>query len=126
MKWMRAVLFLAAATTVACAPPAKSGATRNANLITAEEIAASQVTTAYDAVRNLRPMFLRSRGQTTFDPGVAPVAVVFLDGHRYGDVETLKTMSVQSIREIRFLTPSDATTKYGTGFTAGIIEVLTK
>jgi hypothetical protein len=122
---MRGVLVIVAAVAVACAPPATSGgrASRDNNFITTEEIAASQTTNVYDAINNLRPMFLRSRGQTTFDPSVVQTAVVFVDGQKFGSVETLKTMPVLQVTSIRFLTPSDATTKYGTGYMAGIIEV---
>ncbi len=122
---MRRVLVIVAAVAVACAPPATSGrtASRDNNFITTEEIAASQTTNVYDAIKNLRPMFLRSRGATTFDPNSVQTAVVFVDGQKFGSVETLKTMPVLQVTSIRFLTPSDATTKYGTGYTAGIIEV---
>lgn len=124
--WIRPVVLLLTATAVACAPPASSSRTRNANVLTADEIAASQATTAYDAIRNLRPNYLRSRGTHTFEPGAVQAPHVFLDGQKYGDLESLKTMSAQAIREIRFLNASDATTKYGTGYTHGIIEVSTR
>ncbi|HLA14370.1 MAG TPA: hypothetical protein VJZ25_05040, partial [Gemmatimonadaceae bacterium] len=66
-------------------------------------------------------------GPHTLQPGGGvPMAHVFLDGQRYGDIETLKTMPVQTIREIRYLSASDATTKYGTGYTNGVIEVYTR
>jgi len=125
---MRGVLVVVAAVAVACAPPATSGVTgsRDANFITTEEIVASQTTNVYDAIKNLRPMFLRSRGQTTFDPSIVQTAVVFVDGQRFGSVETLRTMPVVQVTSIRFLTASDATTKYGTGYTAGVIEVSTR
>lgn len=125
MTWIRPVVLLVTATAIACAPAATGGKARNHNVLTSEEIAASQATTAHDAIKNLRPMFLRSRGQTTLE-GTGQSAHVFLDGQKYGDIETLKTMSVQTVREIRFLSASDATTKYGTGYTAGIIEVWTR
>ena len=33
---------------------------------------------------------------------------------------------IAAVSSIRFLTPSEATNKYGTGYTAGIIEVSTR
>ena len=120
---MRGVLVIVAAVAVACAPPVTSGVSRDANFITTEEIAASQAANVYDAIKNLRPLFLRSRGQTTFDPSIVQTAVVFVDGQKFGSVETLRTISVVQVTSVRFLTPSAATTKYGTGYTAGIIEV---
>ncbi|MDQ3674159.1 MAG: hypothetical protein M3365_07275 [Gemmatimonadota bacterium] len=123
---IRSVLVLAAAGAIACAPPGPRGGSRDTNLITQEELLASQASYAYDAIRHLRPMFLRSRGQNTFDPRVPTTPEVFVDGQKYGHIETLKTMPVPQIVAIRFLNASEATTKYGTGYTAGVIEVTTR
>lgn len=123
---IRSVLAFVAAAIVACAPPAKSGGSRESNLITREEIAATQASNAYDAIRNLRPMFLRSRGQTTFDPSIGQTPIVFVDGQRFGTIETLKSMPVGEVSSIRFLSAADATNRYGTGYTAGVIEVSTR
>src|SRR3990170_2774827 len=115
--WTRSVVLFLSATAIGCAPAAGTARTRNTNVLTAEEIATSQSTTAYDAIRHLRPTFLRTRGPQNFEPGGGvQTAHVFLDGQRYGDIETLKTMPVSTIREIRYLSASDATTKYGTGY----------
>jgi len=35
-------------------------------------------------------------------------------------------LRIETITEIRYLSPSDATTRYGTGYPAGIIEIITK
>lgn len=125
--WIRPVVLLLTATAIGCAPTAGSARVRDNNVLTAEEMAASQMTTAYDAIRNLRPTFLRTRGPHTLQPGGGvQTAHVFLDGQKYGDIETLKTMSVQTVREIRYLSASDATTRYGIGYTNGVIEVYTR
>jgi hypothetical protein len=49
--------------------------------------------------------------------------VVYLNGTRYGSVETLRSIHSTSIREIRFLNSSDATTRYGIGHLGGAILV---
>jgi hypothetical protein len=41
-------------------------------------------------------------------------------------VEALRDISVEQIRELRFIDAKDATTRYGTGHTSGVIEVYTK
>ena|SRR3990170_7881838 len=126
--WTRSVVLVLGAALIGCAPQAGTATrTRNTNVLTAEEIAASQTPTAYDAIRKLRPTFLRTRGPNNFEPGGGvQTAHVFLDGQRYGDIEALKTMPVSTIREIRYLSASDATTKYGTGYMNGVIEVYTR
>ncbi|HWL39139.1 MAG TPA: hypothetical protein VNO75_02795 [Gemmatimonadaceae bacterium] len=127
MVLIRPVLLLLAAAGIACAPPASSGrAARNANLITQAELTASGHTNLYDAIANLRPAFFRSRGRSTFDNTVSDYPPVYQDGQRYGEIETLRSISIEHVKQVRFLSASDATTKYGTNHTAGAIEVVTR
>jgi hypothetical protein len=122
----RSILILLSAAAIACAPPSGTRSARDSNVITRQELDASVARNAYDAVQNLRPTFLRSRGTQTFDPTVSTQAAVYLDGQRYGDITALKSMNVDAIEEIRYLNPSTATSKYGTNHTAGAIEVTTR
>lgn len=121
----RSILIFLSAAAIACAPPSGTRSGREANVITRQELDASVARNAYDAVQNLRPTFLRSRG-TTFDPTVSTQAAVYLDAQRYGDITALRSMVVDAIEEIRYLNPSAATSKYGTNHTAGAIEVTTR
>jgi hypothetical protein len=92
-----------------------------------------QFGSAYDIVRVLRPSMLTSRGITTArsqsqsrvweaDHGIK----VYLDGIRYGGVESLATIPANTVREIRWLSAGDATIRYGTGNVAGAIVVATR
>ena len=123
MNAWKSVMVVAA--VIACAPAPGTRANRDNNLITREELLASPSSNAFDAIMNLRPNFFHTRGQKTFDPNFPQRPQVLLDGQRYGDIETLRTLSVQSIMSIRLLSAADATTKYGTGYPSGIIEVST-
>jgi len=118
------------AVLIACAPPGTPGSGGDPGLITTDEIVKSPATNAYDAIDGIRPIWLRSRGQNTLDPSQVTsantYAAVFLDGQRYGDINSLRSMPIYQIRHIRFLSGSDATTRYGTGYPAGIIEVVTR
>ena len=72
----RAIYLIAFAATLGCASAsAKSGAHSAANLISAEEIAGTYATNAYEAVEKLRPAFLHSRGTdlSRTDTGLADV-----------------------------------------------------
>jgi len=74
---------------------------------------------AYQAIQRLRPRWLQSRG-TIF-------ANVFIDGsERQGGLEALKGLPVADIGEMRFLSASDATTRYGTGHEGGVILISSK
>jgi len=80
-----------------------------------------------EAVERLRPHWLR--GRVTTVRGVSSVRLfpkVFVDGVLSGELERLSQMTVVEAREIRFFSASDATTRFGTGYPGGVIEVLTK
>ena len=133
------VSFAATVAVLACAgasqggsggaeATAATGATtrRQGNVITAEEIASSSATNAYDAVRQLRSHWLTTRGVSgTRDAGAGGI-VVYVDGARRGGLDALEQIGIEQVGEIRFLDASNATTRYGTGHTNGAIEVRTK
>ena len=100
------------------------------DVLTAEEIATTTALTAYDAISLRRPFFLKSRGTRSLRE--APVGqsveypVVYLDRMYFGDLESLKNISVTTIDEIRYLDFNAATVQFGTGHSGGIILIITK
>jgi hypothetical protein len=119
------VLVFAAALACASAG-ASSGVRRDSMVISADEIAASHETNAYDAVSRLRPLFLKSRGRTTINSGSTEYATVFVDGQAFGDLNTLKTVPSQQIKQIRYYNGPDAVTKFGMQYGSGVIAVETR
>ncbi len=100
---------------------------RQRNVITAEEVATRPgLSTAYDVVRSLRPAWLTTRGVTSTEDPRAGGIQVYVDGVSMGGVSELQSIGVDRIQQLRFLSSSDATMKYGTGNTSGAIEVTTK
>ena len=75
-------------------------------------------------IQALRPLWLRSR-ERSISAGRLYARVV-VDGAIRGEVDELYRLSADSIEDIRYLTAGDATTKYGTGYAAGVIEVRTR
>ncbi len=55
-----------------------------------------------------------------------PTAAVFVDGTQMGGVEELKLLQSSLVEEIRYLSGSEAQTKYGPRFPSGVIEVKLK
>ena len=53
-------------------------------------------------------------------------ARVVIDGSRRRELSDLRSMSVDAIETMRYLSATDATTKYGTGYLGGVIEVTTR
>lgn len=107
------------------------------NRLTAEEIAEKDgISTALDAVKRLRPNWLRvspsgidplnsgSRGNS-FSTG-KPEPAVYLDEARvHGGVAALREIRVGEIAEMAFLSGSTALARYGNGHDYGAILVKT-
>ena len=96
------------------------------NLITADEISAISVISAYDVVKRLRPNFLASRGPTSMVDPRPTTPVVYLDGMRDGDVSALVGIEASRVATIRYLTGPEAQQRFGTDNVGGAILVTTK
>ena len=109
------------------APRPKSG---GADLILESEIAAraGEATNALQIIMKLRPQMLRSRGVISpNDPnGEATTPKIYVDNVSYGNVESLSNINAAQIKEIQYIKATDATTRWGTGHTGGVIMVVTK
>lgn len=127
---------LALATVAACgggkggAGAAQTGATPargSSNVIVEGEIGPSGATNAMEVIQRLRPNMLRGRGSAGMEGGAnADLIVVYVDGIKAGGLEALSPISAINVKEIRFLSAADATTRFGTGTPAGAILVTTK
>ncbi|MEK6566904.1 MAG: hypothetical protein AABZ41_09395 [Bacteroidota bacterium] len=115
---MKTILVTVCFLAVSCGPGGglQTGGMRDA--ITAEEIAAANAFNAYDAVTKLRPLFLQQRGSSP--------PVVYVDNVRYGTPATLRDISTTNIQRIEYIGASDATTRFGTGHSGGVIMVSMK
>ena len=103
---------------------------RQQDVITAAEIAerAADASNALQVVQKLRPQMLTTRGRfspaDSSDAGARPRVVV--DGVAIGQVENLVNVNAISVMEIRYISATDATTRFGTGYVGGAILVTTK
>jgi hypothetical protein len=103
---------------------------RQQDLITEAEIAerAAEASNALQIVQKLRPQMLASRGR--FSPAdsseAGSRAKVVVDGVALGAIENLASVNAITVREIRYIGATDATTRYGTGYVGGVILVTTK
>jgi outer membrane cobalamin receptor len=121
-----ATVFLAALLAACASTSGGSTPGRQRNVISQQEIAESNMTTAYEIVESLRPEYLRSRGTASMRSQTPETAVVYIDGVRAGGLDALRQVSRDLLQEIRFLNGSDATTMYGTGHGGGAIQVITR
>jgi len=122
----RYLYLLATASVLGCATTgSKSGVPPTSrSLITNEEIARSRATTAYGAVEQMRPLWLRSHGQTSLNMPSSQYATVYINKQRYGDITTLRSIPVDQVLEIRYYTPAESVTRFGADNVSGVIEVL--
>jgi hypothetical protein len=113
--------------TTAVATPGPRPQRKDPNVITEAELSTRTTLTARQAIEQLRPQFLRTRGTTTLgNAQTADVIWVYVDGTRMGTLEVLNNVGVHEIREIRYLNPSEATNRYGTGHVQGAILITRK
>lgn len=96
------------------------------NVITAEEIQAVSASTAWDVVAKLRGNFMHSRGSNSIHVKVNKEPTVFLDNVEFGTLDKLRQIPVSQISEIRFINGWNTESKFGAGYIAGIIQVMTR
>jgi hypothetical protein len=127
MKWIRALRRLVLVTqpllaTHGCVHPSDdtivafaqvdSRRDRRSDVILPTEFRSLAGATAADAVRLLRPEFLRAVAPRSISGG-ASFAVVFVDNHRTGGFEALATVPLAIVVEIRYLSPMTAKGEFG-------------
>ena len=106
----------------------------NSNLITSELLreAEAEGLSVYQIIQRNRPRWLRaSRGDTSFGNVAggsegSDFARVVLDGAPYGDLNDLRRINTVSVESIEYMGASDATTRFGTGYSGGAILVRTR
>ncbi len=127
MRALTQVLFVAL-FLVACASTNGTRATRRSSrVITADEIATSSAKNAYEAIQLLRPQWLTRRSGVATPSTLAAIEpVAYVNGMKLGGLRTLQTVHVLDIREIRYLSPTDATTRFGTNHMGGAILITTR
>ena len=101
----------------------------SANVITEAEISSSAYQNALEVVQNLRPQMLIPRGVGSDATGLSAASIpiiIYMDDVRLGEPSSLTNIPASRVKEIRFMNARDATTRYGTGHSSGVILVLTK
>lgn len=107
------------------AATSSSAPATNRDWLMRDEMDKGQWANAYEAVRNLRPQWLRVRGRDTItgDPGAVQVV---LDDVRLGGIDVLRTLPISGVVYFQFLDGISASQRWGTGFGNGAIFVSTR
>ena len=137
MRFLLGTLFIAVILSD-CGGMATTTGGGNSNQITGELLRAADAEglTVYQLVERHRPRWLRaSRGFPSLGGAASgnqggnqlatPVRVV-LDGVPYGEIDDLRRLNVTEVEDLEYISASDATTRFGTGYMSGAILVRTR
>jgi len=94
------------------------------NVLTGDQLRRTDTSNLWDALRRLRPQWLRARADISLvsgDDGGEPI--VYVHGIRHGELRTLQQMNIDQVRRVEFIDGRDATTRFGTGHGGGVIMV---
>lgn len=121
-----AVALLTLGGGISCASSGEGSlSTRGSGDITREELEATSVDDAMEAISLLRPRWLRARpARTPNDP--IPVVGVVIDNMARATRDDLASLPIGQVERISFMSAADATIRFGTGYTGGAIIVTTR
>lgn len=124
----RLALFALVAVLSACAstPAQRTSGSADPNVILEAELATYADRPVVQAIQRLRPQFLRTRGVSSVNRTAVDVVVVYLGGTRMGGPEALEQIRTADVREIRYLSPSDASQRFGLNHSNGAIILTPK
>lgn len=101
------------------------GTLKDFDRITLEELEPLQGRDALSAIQSLRPRWLQVRSSRTFISETV-ISVIVDDIPQGLGVGLLRGLAVESIRELRYLSAADATTRFGPDMAGGAILVYRK
>jgi hypothetical protein len=100
------------------------------DVIRADEVTerAADASNAYEIIQKLRPQMLVGRGTASPNDNTGETShpKVYVDNVLFGDLGSLRTIVANQVLEVRFISASDATTRWGTGHMGGVILITTK
>ena len=97
----------------------------NRNLLVRAELADFSGESAREVIQKLRPSWLRAvRGASIVAGRV--YARIMVDETSRRDLDELNSLYSDDIESMRYLSAADATTKYGTGYSGGAIEITSR
>lgn len=99
---------------------------RNPNVLTADEIAATHESSAYQAVARLRSRWLRERPGSDHDLSGDDVIQVYRNGQLAGGVEALREITADDVATIEWVPPIQSRTRFGPRASHGAIVVTDK
>jgi hypothetical protein len=97
-------------------PPTPAG---GHDIITLHELERVKDLTLFDAVRQLRPHFLRNRTLTAHGRGASSQLMLYVNGEKMDSVDDLRRLWPSDVEEVRFYEPQLANTYFARYNNAG-------
>ncbi len=124
MRFITFISFLIVVAWTACATTNSKTTHGPHNMIQLEQIREQLASDAYDLIRTLRPHWLRSQGLRSHHFNkTASYATVYVNDSRHGDIDSLRSISAEQIKEIRFMNAGEAAIRFGLNLSGGAILI---
>ncbi len=122
-KLGRTFLLTLTVAAAACAS-AGGGGGRGTGGITGEQLIQTGEKDLYSAVSALRPMWVHARSGARMN-GTAQI-MLYVNNAPYGTVDDLRSIPIETVHDVSYMSASEATTRYGlAGGAVGLILVRT-
>ncbi|NIP78513.1 MAG: hypothetical protein GWM90_04650 [Gemmatimonadetes bacterium] len=126
MRYAPGLLIVLTVTACAAAAPGDRAPDRR-HLISRAEIEESGARSAWELVESLRPQWLWKRGLQNLSEATGnETLVVYMDNARLGPPETLRRITLGSVRYLEYFDARRATHRWGSGHLQGAILVSTQ
>ncbi|MGH7464788.1 MAG: hypothetical protein ACREK1_06405, partial [Longimicrobiales bacterium] len=96
------------------------------DVLTSDQMIAANARSAYEAVQKLRPDWFSTRGPTAITNVEPDVASVYLGGNHIGDIEALRNIRPDDVKQLRYYEAGEASARFGMGHSRGVIDVVLK
>ncbi len=106
---------------VGCAARGTSGGGQH-NIVTSADLARAGNVSLYDALVQVRPAFLRSRGVQNAATPPQPIRV-YVGRLEMEGLEHLREIMARNVKEVRFLEPSQANARFGGNNNGGALVI---
>jgi outer membrane cobalamin receptor len=126
-RWIALAFVVSFPALFACHPQHREpGTSASNNIITQEEIDASEATNVYDVIARLHGNYLSDRGPVSIKSNRHARAIVFLNDQEYGIPETMRNIPPGRIAEIRYFSGTDASARFGSQYGGGVIQLISR
>jgi len=103
-SFLSVIAFGAVVGFSGCASSGTTPAQSSPDRITSTEIANSSASNAYELINRVRPNWLKRIAPGSLSGGVrSQVVLVYIDGSKYGDLTSLRSLSISGLKSIQWL-----------------------